>query len=295
MAKLGVIFVQYDEERYGHSFFRLMKILNSVKELEVSIIKVDNKKETQPLVQESILSVGGDNTLFEFSGWMKGWENLVEQKGKHDCYLFITDAFLVYGDDYQGLVDMDLLHFLVQQQAVAGLIDLPPAYYQNLQLLDWKIDFWIRTSFFFIPHDLFQQMQSLISVREVDPYCDPTFQGRAFRENSPLSQEYQKYFEQWLTQDWHSAFPLNPKNWERFRNKIHSILNEHALTGRCKEMQVPLYDLHFLKLFCQKAKKPLTQIPTQALVPYSPLLQKKYCAPSLWIRGTKKLKKHLFS
>lgn len=299
MPQLGVIFVQYDQTRYRHSFSVLLEVLKPLQDWQIFTLRVDNKHEDQELqsCDNFTMKVGGDNTLFEFSGWMKGWETLTEEKGECDCYLFVTDAFLVYEDHYQNLLDSELLNFLMREQAVSGLIDLPPIHFKNLKLMDWQMNFWVRSSFFLVPLAVLQRMQSLISIQEIDPFCDLKFQGNAFRADSPLSLNYREYLEQWLTQGWHSAFPLTEENWERFRNKIRSVLNEHALTGRWQEMAIPLYDLQFLKLFSQKEKKGLSQILPQCLAPYVelPTLQKEYCAPSLGSRAVNKLKKWMFS
>ena len=294
MAQLGVIFVQYDQERYGNAFSLLLKVLQQFKKETVVTVKVDNKHEDQPLqvAHRSVIEVGGDNTLFEFSGWMKGWQVLQTHQGDCDCYLFVTDAFLAYGDNYQDLV-ADLLPFLLKQSAVAGLVDLPPTNLQSLKLLNWELDSWIRSSFFFIPHPVLTRMQSLITIDEVDRFCEVEFHHRAFKPDAPLSLHYQIYLEQWLTRDWHSAFPLSPDTWEFFRNKIRSILNEHALTGRWQEMAIPIYDLHFLKNYSRQQGLTLLDIPPQSLERYCFHLtrQKEYYRLSFPARVIHKIKR----
>ncbi len=299
MARLGVIFVQYDQQRYANAFSTLQEVLRQFPEDTVFTIRVDNKQEGQKLqtVEDSIIKVGGDNTLFEFSGWMKGWNTLQEIRGDCDCYLFVTDAFLAYGNRYHELVDSDLLPFLLRQSAVAGLADLPPANFKNLKLLNWELECWIRSSFFFVPHSVFSQMQSLITIAEIDLFCDSEFQKRPFKPEAPLSLDYQIYLEQWLTEDWHSAFTLSASKWQHFRNKIRSILNEHSLTGRWQEMAIPIYDLHFLKRFSDKEQISLQSLSSQNLAPYRFDLtrQKTYCRPSFPKRVVNKFKRLFFS
>ena len=140
MPQLGVIFVQYDQARYVHSFSMLLEVLKPLGDWKVWIVKVDNKREDQNIniLDETIIEISGDNSLFEFSGWMKGWQYLTDHQGECDGYLFVTDAFLAYRDRYHALVDSEVLHFLVRESAVTGLIDLPPAQFKNLKLF-WKI------------------------------------------------------------------------------------------------------------------------------------------------------------
>ncbi|MBF0287150.1 MAG: hypothetical protein HQM14_04970 [SAR324 cluster bacterium] len=293
MPRLGVIFVQYYPERYKNAFSTLVEIVRLLEEWKVVIVKVDNKYEQQEakLIDPSLIETGGDNSLYEFSGWMKGWETLKQYQGQCDCYLFVTEAFLVYGDEYRDLVNSNLLQFLITESAVAGLVDPPPADFKNLRLLDWQLTHWVRSSFYFVPHPVILQMKTLVSIPDTAPFCDQHYEGRAFKLDSPLSHDYQVYLEQWLTRDWHSAFTLSDTTWERFYSKIRSILNEHALTGRWQAMAVPVYDLHFLKALGNKTKSTLSELPPEKMEPYRHdlQLQKDYCAPSLAVRVVKKI------
>ncbi len=292
MSQLGVIFVQYYPERYENAFSTLVEIIESLEGWEVTIVKVDNKYEQRKpkRVPPFLIETGGDNALYEFSGWMKGWD-VLQQYGECDLYLFVTEAFLVYGNEYRGLVSSDLLQFLMRETAVAGLVDPPPPDFKHLRLLDWELTHWVRSSFYFVPHTVFSQMESLVSIPDVTPFCDQNYCGRAFKPEISLSHDYQVYLEQWLTRDWHSAFALSEATWERFCNKIRSILNEHALTGRWQAMGVPIYDLHFLQAFCHKTRITLLELPAEKIEPYRHHLphQKNYCAPSLVTRVMKKI------
>ncbi|MBF0279339.1 MAG: hypothetical protein HQM13_16200 [SAR324 cluster bacterium] len=298
MTQLGVIFIQYDQQRYADAFSTLAEVIRSFELSSVFTVIVDNLHEEQKLqlLEDCTAKIGGNNSLFEFSGWMKGWETLKELQGDCDCYLFVTDAFLAYGDQYQKLADSKLLHFLSRESAVAGLVDLPPSNFKNLQLLNWDMKCWVRSSFFFVPHSVMTQMKSLITITEIDPFCDKAFQSRAFKPEAPLSPDYQNYLEQWLTRDWHSALTLSHSKWEHFRHKIRSILNEHALTARWQAMGIPIYDLYFLKQISQDEGSPLLNLSPQTAdhFRFDLIDQKDYCKPSFPERIIHKFKR-LFS
>ena len=58
--------------------------------------------------------------------------------------------------------------------------------------------------------------------------------------------------QEWLTQNWHSAFDLSPQTWQRFQTKLRSILNEHALNARLSEFGADFYDLRALQVMEKK-------------------------------------------
>ncbi len=293
MAQLGVIFVQYDQSRYAQAFPLLLEVLSPLSHWTVFTIKVDNRNESQPLKQlaPNQFEIGGDNGVYEFSGWMKGWHALQAQQIVCDGYLFVTDAFMAYGNPYHNVLDDDLLDFLLQESAVGGMMDPPPKKWNQLHLGSWQITHWVRSSFFFLTSSILEQMQTLITFPNVSAFCDNNYQGRAFLPEAPLSLHYRLYLEDWITQKWHRAFALSEDTWEAFCLKIRSILNEHALTGRWQEMKIPIYDLYFLSHFRDKHHQSFQNLKTSRLdtFRYDVKKQKDYCIPPIWLRAYRKL------
>jgi hypothetical protein len=56
-----------------------------------------------------------------------------------------------------------------------------------------------------------------------------------FKENAPLSRNYQQWIIEWLTQHWHSRFEISEQTWEVFRGKVLTILNEALLSAKFAE------------------------------------------------------------
>ena len=110
-------------------------------------VRVDNAREGNWSRQSApdVIEVGGDNSVHEFSAWSKGLTVVHELYDVAECYLFVTDAFLAYGDDYQDLLDRSTLDFLLSQDAVAGLINRPGRRHAELKCLGWTMDFLRQT------------------------------------------------------------------------------------------------------------------------------------------------------
>lgn len=254
MIHLGILLIQYDQQRYAKALPTLVSILESLSHPS-TLLCIDNHDESLPL--ETITSrhfrVGGDNRFHEFSGWEKGLCLLKQSdiflkkgEGEVNLWLLVTDAFLAYGNSYQNLLNQKLVEWIVCQNAVAGIVDMAPAS-GPFQLKKWIFSGWIRSSFVLIPDTVIVQLGNLTTFETVDLFCNTVGFSSAFRADAPLSLAYQSYLIQWLTRDWHRAFELSNDTWPLFLQKIRSILNEHALTARLQELEVPLYDLYFLQ------------------------------------------------
>ena len=192
--------MQYDQIRYSDSFQKAQKLLNrslinGANPCRLFWVQLDNSEEEKPLqyqVENHIL-VGGDNSLHEFSAWSKGIE-IVQQSGfEPDAYLLMTDAFMAYGDDYNQLLSHQMLKWIINQNAVAGLID-PTETREVFTLKEWEFWYWIRTSFLLIPNQIIKQNLHLATFTDVDEFCPKEFQqDHVFLEHAPMSKNYQKW------------------------------------------------------------------------------------------------------
>lgn len=246
-AGLVVLFCQHDPHRYPGAFDRLREILAPAQ--PHLYVRVDNWHEGQGSrrVEPDVVEVEGDNSLHEFSAWARGLQVCHDIAAEGGAYLLVTDAFEAYGDDYEDLIDRATLRFLLSENAAAGFVNRPGRRHPEMILLGRTLEFWLRTSFLLLPRDVLGSLRTLVTVADMDRFCPREYTGRAFREDAPLNASYGRYIETWLTRDWHSAFELSGANWERFREKTRSILNEHMLTGRLEGIGTAIYDLRFLR------------------------------------------------
>lgn len=249
MSRLSVVFCQYDVERYPNAFRALKGVVGALSGTSTTFVTVDNAREGDWSRQRGadLIEIGGDNSVHEFSAWSRGVEVFDRLNGAPDSYLFATDAFLAYGDDYGNILDASTLEFLLAQDGVAGMIDRPGRQHGKLECLGRVLEYWVRTSFFITTPRVLDRLGSLTTISDLDALCPTAYHGQTFNDDAPLNSEYRAYIEQWLTEKWHSAFDLSDATWDRFRDKARSIVNEHALTGRLRELGVPLYDLRFLR------------------------------------------------
>ncbi len=277
---LCILFVQYDQSRYPHSFKNAQTLLVHSKIKNLFWIQLDNFEESQQLEYKSPnhIVVGGDNSLHEFSAWSKGIK--IAQDIKPDAYLLMTDAFMAYGDSYQNLLNPEVIEWLIRQNSVAGLIDTT----ENERLFvlqEWSFWYWIRTSFVLIPAQVIKQIQDLATFSNTHDFCPDVFaEDQIFLDDAPMSQNYQHDLRQWLTKDWHSAFELCPETWQKFQTKLRSILNEHALSCRLASAGISCYDLRALQKLSSLNVSPAT---------FDVKKQLQLCRPSFWKRVKRKI------
>lgn len=246
-AGLVVVFCQHDPDRYPGAFDKLRRILAPLR--PCLYVRVDNWREgrVSRRVAADLVEVEGDNSLHEFSAWTRGLEVCRESVEAPGACLLVTDAFEAYGDDYEDLIDPATLSFLLSENAAAGLVNRPGRRHPEMVLLGRTLEFWLRTSFLLLPRAVVGSLGTLVTVADIDRFCPREYAGRAFRDDAPLNAHYRAYLETWLTRHWHSAFELSGATWDRFREKVRSILNEHMLTGRLEGVGAVIYDLRFLR------------------------------------------------
>lgn len=256
IRNLFILYIQYDKDRYQDSLPILNELLENLKGWQWQGLILNNKVENLAPEQRNPhwVEMGGDNRVHEFSAWNKGLAWIKLKNWHYDCVLLVTDAFPAYRDNYKKIFSSRMLDFICQHQAVAGIIDFPPPRSADFELQHWLIKYWLRTSFVVLPASVIEILGNLVTFDKVDKFFGEFQANQPFSQHAEVSLAYAEYLTQWLTQDWHSAFPLTQESWPRFKDKIRSILNEHALTARLIESQVPLFDLFYLKKFLNLKK-----------------------------------------
>ena len=247
LLNLTIIYVEYITEKrskYRDSFIKLYKYLEKIPLCKKHYIIVDNlncdSEYNLIKLHDDIIRIAGDNSDGEFSGWQKGVEFLQDKKSnyfKTDIVLFANDAFLnpgpIFLEDYATL---NLLLKSILTGSVIGRIDRHAK--DNLSLLGYDVSEWVCTNCFFMPLNVLNGINNtIISLKEddinmfVEQY---EYDKRYFRDDAPVSKEYQDIIVEWLTCNWHSAFKPET-NWELFRYKVKAIFNEVLLSAKIKE------------------------------------------------------------
>ena len=137
----------------------------------------------------------------------------------------------------------------------------------ELKYLRWKLDLWVRTSFFLVPTDTLSRLGSLATVADMKPYCPSVYTGQIFKDDAPFNEHYQLYVERWLAKGWYRAFELSESSWDCFRDETRLILNEQALTAKLRDLGVRIYGLRCL-IEQSEATDSLLERPTRVLDRY---------------------------
>jgi hypothetical protein len=82
----------------------------------------------------------------------------------------------------------------------------------------------------YIPPDVFRNIyKGRVRVRVYNDSC-------LFKEDAPISRNYQQRIIEWLTEHWYSRFEISAETWDKFKAKVSAILNEALLSAKFVEM-----------------------------------------------------------
>ena len=234
-----VIFVRHGNTKYSDALEWLIHYYAQChSNVDRSIIIVDNAMEpgTEVFHSDYVL-IGGRNTEWEFSAI----DDAISYAGTsilhYDFIHIVTSAFRRYGTDFIDLVTTTMLQRIIGRNVCLGHID---SYDDEVFLLGKPADYWIRTSFFFLPPTTVLRLGSFVSIPQT--FTPVLFSGdpdQPFRSKAPLSDRLKQYVTDWLTGEgtgqavvWHSRFDLNAKSLRFFEHKALAIINENLLTRR---------------------------------------------------------------
>jgi hypothetical protein len=213
--------------------------------------------ETFEALDDRTVLIGGDNSFREFSAWEKGLQKIRNKVGTYHLIHLATSAFNTLYTAYLRLFDYPLLKMAIRNGLVLGHVDY---YGDKVEIMHYRFQHWIRSSFIFIPPKMLLNLDSFIAVREPEKYfSDDPF--RPFKEGASISKNYQDYILGWLTGDgtgqgvqWHSRFDLSKETLPFFRQKALAIFNEQLLSTKFQELGYPLIDVTWLanQLGCNK-------------------------------------------
>ncbi len=82
----------------------------------------------------------------------------------------------------------------------------------------------------YVPPDVFQNIYN--GKFRIKVYNDSCL----FKENAPISRNYQQWIIEWFTERWHSKFEISSETWPTFKTKLAAILNEALLSAKFVEL-----------------------------------------------------------
>jgi polysaccharide biosynthesis protein PslH len=255
-----VLFVQYDRKKYEGAFERLLGLLDALSGIDYSLLVVDNLEpgEWSHPISSLVVHAGGDNSAWEFSAFDRGLRQLERDGSRRsrDLYLFVTDAYAAYGDEFLALIDRGVFERALSSGACLGWVDSWP---DEFDVFGHRVREWLRTSFLVVPADVLPRLR---------PFATPIDRGRLFSTDprepflakAPISTNLKEYLVHWLARGeprhplerWHSHFELDKSSFGFFMDKVCAILREYLLSARIREAGVPSYDFRLLDLLARR-------------------------------------------
>lgn len=186
--------------------------------------------------------IGGSNTHWEFSSWDSGVAHVGSRLGDYDLLNLATAAFRKLNPYYLNRIDSEILRlafFNRTEDWLAGRYVIGHIDYYNdvVAILGTPSQAWLRSAFLLLPTAELQTLGSLVSVRD-EAVLFSGEPASPFREDAPLSANFQKYLLESLTRNGALASEMLPK----FQSKVMQLLNEHLLTARLRAQGCTMLD-----------------------------------------------------
>ena len=252
-----VLYLVYGEEHASEGLEVLNKIAKRMfPGSSIRVVIIDNALPADYQKEKSgNIVIGGENSMFEFSGWDRGVRYMLKNMGAGDSTLvfFANDTFhrRAYkdGGDFLDVFDRAIVENRDFMNSAIGYLDDFP---KNVVLNGIVYNSWIRSNIFILPANLVKKLYPL--SYHIDP--SEIFSSNAdefWSDTDLISDNWKAYISSWLfgksndaypeySLHWIKAEPYNAENREFFKKKALCILSEHYLTARLFDWGVPIID-----------------------------------------------------
>lgn len=260
--KVIIVFLVYGDKHAQSGIEQLTAIVTRMLPgCAVELVVVDNALSCKRLHRKNgVLTIGGDNSLWEFSGWDHGIDFVKKNfsMSSKTMILFANDTFhrRIYKNSKNFLDVFDkpiLIGENIIESAIGYLDDFP----KDVSLCGMKYRSWIRSNIFFLPISVVDKIYPI--SKTVDPMQVFSADYKKFWSDSSLiSDNWKAYISSWLfgiensmypeySLHWLKACPVSPKNHDFFKKKSLCILAEHYLTARLFDMGVPIINTNIFE------------------------------------------------
>ncbi|HAD83184.1 MAG: hypothetical protein A2509_11125 [Candidatus Edwardsbacteria bacterium RIFOXYD12_FULL_50_11] len=241
---VAVIYVQYEPEKHNGSLSFFRGMLDRIQH-DFRFVIIDNKignKFPETLADGTIL-IGGDNSIYDFSGWQKGVQWIDGRNEKYDLIIFANDSYPLNINEYKGCLNSNLFYILKKYNLSAGVI-------YNSNYRDWRryfvlrpdeyriggcsFNYWVRSNFMIMPYNVRKIMKSVNEA--TNNMISPEYNEQNIFSDQ-VSRSLQKHILTYLCPEkeedpkyiWHSRFVLARETYQHFRIKARVLLCEKLL------------------------------------------------------------------
>jgi len=112
-----------------------------------------------------VVKIGGDNSSWEFSGWQKGIDFVLDENFTCDVILFANDAFYAYGwSIFEKAAEYNLPYLAHISGSALGQLDTKG---YAMTALGYDVTSWLCTNSFFLPTKIVKAIETLVSVDDL--------------------------------------------------------------------------------------------------------------------------------
>ena len=259
---LAVVFVWWNSSEAKPALERLHSALGRCLGDQMSIDVIVNNDEELPTIDlPGVVVARGDNCAAEFSGYDAGIGARRERSSSPDVWLICNDRYDAYLDGFGELPLGDVVDLLASCPAVCGQLDQFP---EPVWWTGRDMTRWVRSSFVFIDDRTLRTLGTLVSCdgAHLDDLVPAVLPAR--EAPFPRLGRYGDYLGDWLTgsqrtparQRWYGARSLDEMSWPALRRKAQSILNEHLLSARVRDLGVAIIGLRQLSAYIGAGASP---------------------------------------
>ncbi|MEZ5286845.1 MAG: FkbM family methyltransferase [Vicinamibacterales bacterium] len=203
--------------------------------------------------------IGGDNRVSEFSAIDAALAHVGGRVWDFDLVNIVTSAFEQLYVAYLDRFTVPVVSAAAAARACIGHID---CYNEEIGVLAYRSQHWLRTSFIMLPPRELMLLGSAVSVRDATAWFsgDP---DAPFTADAPLDDTYRRYIVDWLLgRDigqgvrWHKTLELAGEGRAIFERKALAILNEHLLGIRLRAAGCHTVDVTWLSAVLAAGRTP---------------------------------------
>ncbi len=249
--KVLILFLRYGDT-YKGAYEELVKICERIT-LPKRMVVIHNDREDMGPRQkgEWVYEMGGDNSVYEFSGWQKALRSEVSVSFSPDVYMLVNDAFLAKRFYATPVIDDDMFRILAGKKVIGGNLrrNSFSIKYKGMELQDY-----VTTHFFLMSREALDALGTLVSEADPDRFVKPRFSEEIFTDNEIWTEKFKKYLTASLTGKYHEkGKTVSPEHYGFLKRKVIAVVNELLLSARAREAGIRLADMSpfpgFLNLY----------------------------------------------
>jgi hypothetical protein len=258
-----ILFLTYGDDKYPEARDFLFPILEHCDQFDFSVLRIDNKENLPWEKIESgysnidLYNCPGDNSHYEMSGWDKGFSISKEKLGEDFSFVLIVNDALLNSKPIKDLesISNNLIEKVIKKNVVVGYIDtfsrVSPEAINTLtnpmKIYNRALRWYVCTTFILTNYSVWDKSYPMVSeVNPHDIYLEQYEANKFFKEDAPLSQQYQQFLVNHQTRKWYKKYDINKESYEKFKMKTECIIREQFFSIKLREQTFRFLDVSVL-------------------------------------------------